>query len=1191
MSSRHVLALAAVLLFGVAGLWFWLSHDSGGAAATPRGELVELASPDEDLELPQLPELAAERGGVEVETFTVPGGIPIQAGVRVRGDGVLEGRVIDRGTGKPVDGARVELFDTPPAGASFIQEITTLFQEASRYVGTGLPIATTGSDGTGAFRFEGVRSGDWYVQARGAFHVPDTVARARVVSPASGAQPLDVYVRSGGRVVGRVLRPDGEPAPGAEVALLPSISTILDSVRQGSLCFLETRTEEDGTFVLAGVPPGPGYDVYALGRGFALSYALDVAVVAGQDSELTIQGRAGGGIEGRIVSVGDVEEQGASLPGAHVACMPRGMRYLPFAPRVLLATRTVADGEGRYVLSNVPPGDVELVGIGPGHTAGLGPTVFVPEGGTVGAEDFELETGAMVRGVVVDGEGEPLSGVRVTWEPIDLRQSGFGGSVAPLVARVLKEIEFPLTGADGRFQAGAFPGEPPHEIRFEKEGYAKVEHRWDPRGAEEEELRIVLETGGFIEGIVMDAEAAEPIPAVTVQSDQLLGTKDLPFSGPLGGNLVETDRGRFRIGPFEAGEVELTLDAKGYLRTRLEDIEVAAGETVRGVIVQLFPGGTVRGRVVDPEGLPIAGAIVFPRYKEEGELELPADFDERRGKVERGGERSPRGLASYVAQLGVAGANSTLSGPDGSFELTGLEPGVQSVGAVHRDYSPGWSEGFEVPYDGAPVTTEVVLEPGGAIFGTVTDRFDRPIEGAIVVAVAPYNMDSDESTGDALYQGHTDPEGYYRIDHVAGGSYFMVVTRGDEVLDPMSFLGALNFDMVSLSEGDELEHDIIDESVGGTRLFGRVTSGGEEVGVGQITAMGFESRSLLGVDLKLSRIREGGRYEFEGLAPGEYQLTVQADGIGGQARMAIEVPDLAEVQMDLLLPEGRIAGRVLDAETGEPIPGAWISASSDSAPEPEGLFGEVFGRESGRVHERTDEGGAFSFEHLEPASYDLLVRNARKDGQHYAPGDPLPFDLDDNERIEDVEVRLFAALELTGRVTSQDGEPIEDASVTAWMEGRLDTRERASTDEQGRYTLRGLAPGTYLVTASHPDYAPRRRSDVELARGSTAELPLTLESGIQVDVLVLGEGGQPVSGASARLVRLDAGEDPTESERAFRSLFEGGGVSDAGGRLSLGAYLPGNYRLEAQRGSGRSASREVELEEGSSSTQLRIRLR
>ena len=203
------------------------------------------------------------------------------------------------------------------------------------------------------------------------------------------------------------------------------------------------------------------------------------------------------------------------------------------------------------------------------------------------------------------------------------------------------------------------------------------------------------------------------------------------------------------------------------------------------------------------------------------------------------------------------------------------------------------------------------------------------------------------------------------------------------------------------------------------------------------------------------------------------------------------------------------------------------------------------------------------------------MRNARKDGQHYAPGDPLPFDLDDNERIEDVEVRLFAALELTGRVTSQDGEPIEDASVTAWMEGRLDTRERASTDEQGRYTLRGLAPGTYLVTASHPDYAPRHRSDVELARGSTAELPLTLESGIQVDVLVLGEGGQPVSGASARLVRLDAGEDPTESERAFRSLFEGGGVSDAGGRLRTTVTFHGmgeggvaHRTLPGSRGSG-----------------------
>ena len=55
------------------------------------------------------------------------------------------------------------------------------------------------------------------------------------------------------------------------------------------------------------------------------------------------------------------------IPGdivaAYVAAVPHGLRYLPFAPSVLAATRTRTDAEGEYTLRDLPPGEVDVVGI------------------------------------------------------------------------------------------------------------------------------------------------------------------------------------------------------------------------------------------------------------------------------------------------------------------------------------------------------------------------------------------------------------------------------------------------------------------------------------------------------------------------------------------------------------------------------------------------------------------------------------------------------------------------------------------------------------------------------------------------------------------------------------------------------------------------------------------------------------
>src|SRR5207302_2029235 len=145
------------------------------------------------------------------------GAVPV--GVRLRGPGRLEGRVIERQSGAGVGGARVDLVAFPPAGAVFLGRmlrVAGLGDEISRRV---LPIAVACTEGDGRFRFEGVRTGTYYLEARGERHVPESVVRARVMASGAGG-PIDVFVTLGGRVLGKVLLPDGQPAKAASLALV-----------------------------------------------------------------------------------------------------------------------------------------------------------------------------------------------------------------------------------------------------------------------------------------------------------------------------------------------------------------------------------------------------------------------------------------------------------------------------------------------------------------------------------------------------------------------------------------------------------------------------------------------------------------------------------------------------------------------------------------------------------------------------------------------------------------------------------------------------------------------------------------------------------------------------------------------------------------------------------------------------------
>jgi len=1211
-APRAILLLLAAVPILVIALWFLLSRADPTEALGPKSA-VDVGAPSASSALQTAPRVELADSGATANVVRSQG---VAAGVRLRGPGRLEGRIVERASGVGVAGASIELLPMPPAGAAFLGRIFRLFAGPNDLTRNVRPVAIAISETDGRFRFEGVRTGTYFLDARGDYHVPESVPRVRVLASGAGG-PIDVWVNGGGRVLGRVLLPDGSPAKGAALALVPGPNNFLSTLTTGDMRWLETKSDEQGLFAIPGVPPGEGFEITATGGQFAVSHLVDIAVVAGKDTNVVVQTRLGGSITGRVLAE-RADGDPVPLPEAHLGAVPRGLRNLRCAEEVLTATHCVTAADGTFVMRNVPPGDVDIVAIERTHLPAIGARATLADGVTFQAADIVLKPGVMIAGRVVDARDNPVAGVALKFDLVDWRSFQFDFSLAPMMAAAVEGFDLPKTDSDGRFLAGPIAGDAPHAVSFSKTGYVDAELKHDP-GTASGEVLVRMQKGGAVEGVVMDEARGEPVTAFSVGGGDLVEVEadspgvGNPFSG---GTTVEDATGRFRIESVRPGLSTLVFRAPGYLPTNV-DVEVVEGETKKGVIVQLAPGGIVRGLVLDAEGKPVAGAQVVAQASGSGDRAR----DRRRERMQRdggarGGNRRgppdspfgplmeggadgvdeiPSGFLSIAAGMGMLGDRAATTNARGAFELVGVESGTFRVHAFHREHAGGSSEPKAMPAEGLLDGVVVKLLPGGAIVGTVTDRFGRAVPDQIVLAFSPAAFGGPGGGGGSAasgaYQGATDEDGRYAIRHVGAGSYFLVATRGDEDLNPATFFGTLNFDLVTVPEGEEVEFDLVDSTAAACKVRGVVTYRGEPAARGNLVATSTDTESVLGVEFRAAKMLGGGRFEFAGLAPGTWQL--QFDGDGPQVRTSIEVPDLAEVDVEVRLPEGGVEGRVVDERTSEPIEGVQITLRRVSnAPKAKGLLGGMMARDAGSVRRNSDAKGEFRFDRLEGGEYEIVAqtptRRRAEGAESYAPSEPARLRVDSNRVERDVVLRLLPSLGISGRVSGPDG-PVAGARVVAIREGAgTEGIESARSDAEGKYTIRGLASGKYRLSANADGWAEGRKSGIEVQRGREPEgVEIALTKGVLVRARV-SKGGLPVSGA--RVTLLGAGGESAGADdpgRAIEGFFRGEGATDVEGLVEVGRYAPGKYRLEAQRGADKAA-KDVTIDGRDPDEELRI---
>lgn len=517
----------------------------------------------------------------------------------------------------------------------------------------------------------------------------------------------------------------------------------------------------------------------------------------------------------------------------------------------------------------------------------------------------------------------------------------------------------------------------------------------------------------------------------------------------------------------------------------------------------VLKAGSIIGRVLGDDGQPLSGIPVFA---------API------GRTSGPGRRQ-----------GPAGPAQTTTDDDGNFEFANLSPASYSISASVPGYiaPPAEEETGTAIYRPGDVVT-ITLVKGGVITGKVVNSTGETLTGVSVSAIRVGNVNGESEDQPAL-QGfgrawRTDDRGLYRIYGLVPGSYIVQAGGrtggGPNPLSPFSedaptyYPSSTREAAVSLAvrAGDEAAGiDIRYRGEKGRSVSGKVLAGAGENPNDpvptQISLMLAGTDSLVASTMQMGR-GGGSGFALYGIPDGEYEITARrssfgsadSDFIAAPRRVSVRGTDVGGIQLTLA-PLALLGGKViLEKKVGAPscpsprksfVEEILLTAQRD---EPETQQDPAVSRIAPRRPSAPSALGDFSLRNLEAGRWRLVaqlpdenwyVRAMTPDGKapvaataRRAAASP-PINLARNgvtfksgEKLTNATVIIAeGASSIKGKVAGE-----QNAKPTGKMRVHLIPAEKeaaddvlryaqTSTNSDGSFHLRNLAPGRYLLLA------------------------------------------------------------------------------------------------------------------------------
>jgi len=217
-----------------------------------------------------------------------------------------------------------------------------------------------------------------------------------------------------------------------------------------------------------------------------------------------------------------------------------------------------------------------------------------------------------------------------------------------------------------------------------------------------------------------------------------------------------------------------------------------------------------------------------------------------------------------------------------------------------------------------------------------------------------------------------------------------------------------------------------------------------------------------------------GVYTLSNAQPGTYSVLAGATGYVSQTATATVSSGATTILNFALAQSGAVTGMVTDAGNGQPIFGATVSYSGGST--------------------TTDSGGHYTLSGVPQGTYTV---SASAPG--YVPGSATVTVSPGATATQDFAL-TFAPGTITGTVSDAgSGEPISGATVSC------SCGSGGITNGFGSYTLSGITPGTYTVTASATGYAAQSASVTVAANSTTTQNFALIHPGIFSDGFESGD--------------------------------------------------------------------------------------